>query len=149
MQVLGHSAPPLLLYTDASFYRGLEDGPPDEAVTEEGGTDSDHPARAGWLFVDSISKTVVGQTWLLGQDFLDYLPRRMSQIYASEAIAPLGAAYNLPELCRNRDILVFIDNEAVCSAIIRGGSRVLDGDQIVIATHLAFTRRRNISGVLS
>ena len=62
------------------------------------------------------------------------IPRK-TQIFAGEIFAVLAAIHEHAEDVRDRDVLIFIDNEGGCSSLIRGNSRQADAASIVYSVH--------------
>ena len=65
-----------------------------------------------------------------------------TQIAPLEALAVLRATVLFAEELRGRDVLLFIDNQAVCAAYIKGASAAVDLAQIVSAAHLLWAALR-------
>ena len=71
---------------------------------------------------------------------LQCLIPRDTRIAALEALAVLRATVFFSRLLCNRDVLLFIDNQAVAAALVRGSSPADDISIIVSATHLLWAR---------
>ena len=60
---------------------------------------------------------------------------RKTQIFAAEVFAILAAVHEHRAELAGRDVIFFIDNEAACAALVRGGSSTHDVGAIVHAIH--------------
>ena len=72
----------------------------------------------------------------LSQAALDsFLPRKQ-QIACCEAYACPVVPLNWPELLKGRDLIWWIDNQSVCSAMLRGSSSQSDLTQLMSIAHI-------------
>ena len=111
----------VILYTDASFEPGLMQSPGLGAVCMQ----RDDPVTRG------LAGTVPEQV-------LNALEEREQQIAPLEAMAVLWATIAFSSHLRNRDVVWFIDNQAICAALVRGSSGCDDISAIVSLCHLAW-----------
>jgi hypothetical protein len=93
------------------------DGSWPESRKEESG-----PGRIGALVLD----VNLGQAWVTSWDVPDdmvasWLPRD-NQIAMVELLAPVVVWESVPELLRDRNVLLLVDNDGVESALVRGYS---------------------------
>ncbi|CAE7369278.1 unnamed protein product [Symbiodinium sp. CCMP2592] len=68
-----------------------------------------------------------------------FLPRE-TQIAPLEALAVVQVFLCCPEKFRGRDVILFVDNTAVCSALVRGASTAADIAHLSSASHLLWIR---------
>ena len=111
----------VILYTDASFEPGLMQSPGLGAVCMQ----RDDPVTRG------LAGTVPEQV-------LNALEEREQQIAPLEAMAVWWATIAFSSHLRNRDVVWFIDNQAICAALVRGSSGCDDISGIVSLCHLAW-----------
>ena len=75
------------------------------------------------------------------EEVLDALCVRQTQIMPLEALAVLQAfIFFLPMGLQGRDILLFIDNQAVCSSLTKGASSAEDVGLICTVCHLLWAQ---------
>ena len=119
VQVAGRPRRPVILYTDASY--------------EES---SGRPPDLGWVAVDTEAPDVLyGQSLAMSWETVNGWCRRKQQIYAAETFAVIAAVSNLQFLVAGRDILIFVDNEAAASTLIRGASKEEDVQNLAHQFH--------------
>ena len=111
--------PVVVLYTDASWEPGVMQAP-----------------GLGMLcFADALPRPC-GAACTVPKPTLDAFQERETQIAPLEALAVLQASLLYKHVLRNCDILLFVDNQAVCSALVRGSSPSDDIAHIVALCHL-------------
>ena len=119
VRILGAQAPPLLIYSDASW---------GEAKLN----------RVGWVVYDRIRGITLGWSMVISSELQAQFEARDTQIIVAEALALLTVGLSVGEGLAGRDCLWFIDNEAVASAAIRGSSGMQEVSTILdaaVVTH--------------
>ena len=67
---------------------------------------------------------------------VEALPHRKTQIIPLELMAAAGMLHTYGNMLRGRDVIFFIDNQSVCSALTKGCSRAWDIQIMATAWHL-------------
>ena len=113
-----NTAPPIVVYSDASW------APP-------------AAPRVGWVAFDPLNpEPPVGYTTTVSDDLIRSLLPRETQICACEALAVPQGILVQGHQWRGRDLIWFIDNEAACSSMVRGGSTADDVSEVAALAHL-------------
>ena len=126
-RILGPTPKPTVIYSDASW---------PEKMTAEEAVKKGEPPRLGWV-IFSPGERPKGFSLELGREFMAVLFPRKTQILAAEAVAVLPALVLSPELLAGREIVLFVDNEAALSSLVRGTSLEEDVGHIAASTQLA------------
>ena len=115
LKVYGVRPKPGVLYSDASW-------------------DEKSPPTTGWVLFDDEAipqgRTLIVPDWVVAS-----WEDRKTQIYPAETFAVYAALWNHRETLANKDVIMFVDNEAAASSIIRGAPRCNDVGDIVQAIH--------------
>ena len=131
LRICGERAPPLLLYTDASW-PSIFDGPERTVIP-----------RLGWLLLHQDSGSGVGKAMDIPKAWEEQLfIERRTQIYAAETLAPWMALRFEEERVQGQDLILFIDNQGAMTALITGASRAEDAAWMVHVQHLLWCRLR-------
>ena len=77
----------------------------------------------------------MGRAAHMPREILEALDVRKTQIFAAEVFAILAAVHEHKADLAGHDAIFFIDNEAACAAMVRGGSSTHDVGAIVNAIH--------------
>ena len=99
---------PWVLYTDASF-------------EEESG----NPPKLGWVLFGGAQTQ--GRSCQLSWNLVERWIQRRQNIFPAETVVPLAALRVHEEELRGQDVIIFVDNEAAASSLIRGSSGCQDG----------------------
>ena len=110
-----------IMYTDASFEPG----------------EMKFPGMGG-VCLPRDGRVTKGLASTVPEQVLDALQERATQIAPLEALAVLWATLAFKEELCNRDVILFVDNQAVCSALVRGSSSSDDIATIVALCHLVW-----------
>jgi len=114
--------PPLLVYSDAAFHCVG-----DEPVAELG----------SWVY-DPRDGTEVAAFLILPASYYAHLARdKRTYVMQAELIAAIAVFFTLPERCRGRAVLHFIDNTGALSALVHGYASKGDRARMVNAFHIA------------
>ena len=109
-----------------SFFRLYSDAEWDQ--------DDPKPPGLGWVLFPPRKKPQ-GRALVLPWSVVEsWIPRRQ-QIFPAEAFAAYAALWHHREALAGQDLLLFVDNEAAASALIRGASSQDDVGAIVQAFH--------------
>ena len=111
--------PTVVLYTDASWEPGVMQAPGLGMV----------------CFAAELSQPQ-GAACTVPKPVLQAFQDRETQIAPLEALAVLQATLLFRHIIQHRDVLLFVDNQAVCSALVRGSSSSDDTAHIVALCHL-------------
>ena len=117
IEVMQKDRPRVIMYSDASW-------------------EPTQQPRLGWVVIDlDRGMPTSGRTSLIRWDVIDQLIERDTQILACEALAVPQAIIRDCETFKGTDVICFIDNEAACSSMVRGGSSQDDVAYIAGMTH--------------
>ena len=111
-------APPIVVYTDASFEPAEMSSPGLGSVIFA--PDEPTEGRAAWV----------------PAEVLDSFAERATQIAPLEALAVTLATLQFRRKLAGAEIIWFIDNQSVCASLVRGASSVDDMSSLVAVTHL-------------
>ena len=124
ISAVGRRGLPVVIYTDASY----------EA----------HEARLGAVLIDpaqgAASGRGLGATMDIGPEVLAQFELRVNQIYCCEGLACPVVPWYWAKHLAGRDVTWYIDNQAVCSAFVRGGSNQPDMQHILSIAHLVLAK---------
>ena len=93
----------------------------------------------GCIFIDNKYKACSINT---PADILFSLAPRDTQIIPLELLAATGLLYTFRKDIENKDLLMFIDNQSVCGALVKGASRSRDIQQLTSAFHAMCAKLR-------
>jgi len=116
--VAGARPPPALLYTDASF----------EAS-------SGNPPRLGWVLFDRSPWKPQGRSADVPWEIVNTWTARQVYIFPAEAFAVYAAVWSHREVLAGKDVVIFVDNEAAASALIRGSSGLAEANVVAQTLH--------------
>ena len=115
-----HQPPPVVIYTDASWEP----------------EDMEKPGLGYVLLHPDRDKTYGGTASVQPETLHAFLPRE-TQILPLEALAVLQAfVFFTDRNLHGRDVLLFVDNQAVCSSLAKGASSASDVGLLCTVTHL-------------
>ena len=121
---------PLLIYTDAAFH--TEDAKP--------------VASLGFYVYDPISKEEYRSSLELPQSYYVYLaPDKETYVAQAELAVAVAVYYSLPDVCRGRHVLHFIDNVGAMGALVKGYDGRSDNAALVSCFHeIALDLKTNV-----
>jgi hypothetical protein len=76
----------------------------------------------------------------ISADFMQSFSPRLQQITPCEAALGIIATFNLCKQLRNQDVIWFIDNQAACSALVKGSSSHGDLAALAAIAQLMLTK---------
>ena len=121
-------ARPVLVYTDASFVRSF----------------GRRVATLGLYVLDPVSQAEYWSKLVLPEAFYQFLaPDKRTYIAQAELIAAVAVWFTLPDLLRDRAVMMFIDNVVALSAIVNGYANKADCAALVNCFHEAVLSLRS------
>ena len=119
--VAGRNKAPAVLYSDASW--------------------SQTEARMGWVvFFPDRHRKPEGVTVKVSDQTLQCFSPRETQVFPCEALAITHALLTHESDLESSDVIAFVDNEAACTAYIKGSSSSTDVDHLASIEHLVACR---------
>ena len=111
---------PLLVYTDAAFH-----------------TEGIKPvASLGFYVYDPVSKEEYRSSLELPQPYYKYLaPDKKTYVAQAELAVAVAVYYTMPDICRGRFVLHFIDNVGALAALVKGYEGRADNAALVACFH--------------
>jgi hypothetical protein len=123
VQVLQVQQPFCRLYSDASFEPS-----------------ADAPAKAGFVLFSPALAKPLGMACTISDEFMQAFNPRQQQITPCEAALGIIATFNLCNELRHQDVIWFIDNQAACSALVKGSSSHGDLAALAAIAQLMLTK---------
>ena len=97
----------------------------------------------GWIVHDPITNLAYGFSMVITEALTATFSERKTQIIVAEALALVCVGVSCGHILAGRDVVWFIDNEAVASAAIRGCSSMWEVSAMLDAVVVAFAAQNS------